>query len=100
MTKTEVLVSSRYVDADSQSYSHKKMLQYYAANLHKGSLQGRSRINSMHTPSTTPLIAFLVFTYLTAKDCYKLFKFLNDTLLHMQPEVLTLEHLKCLRKVF
>ena len=53
----------------------------------------------MDTPSTTPLIAFLVFTYLTAKDCYKLFKFLNDTLLHMQPEVLTLEHLKCLNKV-
>ena len=76
------------------------MLQYYAANLHKESLQGRSLINSMHAPSTAPMIAFLVFTYLTAKDCYKLFKFLNDTLLNMQREVLTLEHLECLRKVF
>ena len=28
-----------------------------------------------------------------------MFEFLNDSLLHMQPEVLTLEHLKCLNKV-
>ena len=37
LTKTEVLIiCSRYVDADSEKYSHKNMLQNYAANLHKG----------------------------------------------------------------
>ena len=37
LTKAEVLiVCSRYVDADSERYSHKNMLQNYAANLHKG----------------------------------------------------------------
>ena len=36
MTKTEVLICSRYVDADSERYSHKNIPQNYAANLHKG----------------------------------------------------------------
>ena len=52
---------SRYVDTDSQRYSCKSMLQNYAANLHKGSLQGRSLISWMHGPSTTPRIALPCF---------------------------------------
>ena len=35
MTKTEILICSIYVDADSQKYSYKNMLQYCAANLCK-----------------------------------------------------------------
>ena len=58
-------------------------------------LQGRSHIKSMHAPSTTPLIALPCFHVRNCKDYYRLFEFLDDTLLHMQPEVLTLEHLKC-----
>ena len=38
--KTEVLICGRYVDADSQRYSYKDMLQNYEANLHKGVLAG------------------------------------------------------------
>ena len=60
----------------------------------RGSLQGRSLINSMHAPSATPLIALPCFHLLNCKKLLKLFEFLNDTLLHMQPEVLTLEHFK------
>ena len=56
-----MLICSRYVDADSQRYSHKNILQNYAGNLHKGVPAGRSLINSMHAPSTTPLIALLCF---------------------------------------
>ena len=40
LTRTVVLICNRYVDADSQRYSHKNMLQNYAANLHKGVLAG------------------------------------------------------------
>ena len=32
----------------------------------------------------------LVFTYLTAKEYYRLFEFLNDALVHMQPEVINI----------
>ena len=70
-----------------------------------GSLQGRFLINSMHIFITYKCIFFHYTTNcaalfsLTAKDYYWLFEFLNDTLLHMQTEVLTLQHLKCLKKV-
>ena len=89
LTKTEV----RAILIKTCSYT---MQRIYT----RGVLQGRSLINSMHAPSTTPLFAFLVFTYLTVKDYYKLFEFLNDTLLDLLPEVLILEHLNCLNKVF
>ena len=49
-----------------------------------------SLINSMHSLSTTPLTALSFFPYLTAKEYYRLFEFLNDTLVHMQPEVLNI----------
>ena len=44
----------------------------------------------MHVPSTTPLIARPYFHLLIAKDYYRLFEFLTDTLAHMQPEVLNI----------
>ena len=44
----------------------------------------------MHVPSTTPLIALPCFHLLNAKDYYRLFEFLTDTLAHMQPEVLNI----------
>ena len=53
----------------------------------------------LHYTTDCAAFTYLVFTYLTEKDYYRLFEFLNDILLHMQPEVLTLEHLKCLNKV-
>ena len=42
----------------------------------------------MHSPSTTPLVALIVFPYSNAKDYYRLFKFVNGILVNMQPEVL------------
>ena len=45
-----------------------------------GSLLGRSLINSMHSPFTAPLIGLSCFSYLTAKEYFRLFEFLNGTL--------------------
>ena len=42
----------------------------------------------------------LVFTYLTTKDYYRLFEFLNDTLVHMQPEVLNIGTFKMFKQSF
>ena len=65
----------------------------------RGALQKGSLINSMHAPFTTPLIALLCFHLPNCKRLLQIAWILNDTLLHMQPEVLTMEHLKCLKKV-
>ena len=67
LTKTEVLMCSRYVDADFQRYSYKNMLQKYPANLHKGFPAECSLINSMHASSTTPLIGLTCFHLLNCK---------------------------------
>ena len=70
------------------------MLHNYAANLHKGFPAGvfPHKLNACSFHYTTDI-------YLTVKYYYRLFEFFNDTLLHMQPEVLTLGHLKCLNKI-
>ena len=65
-----------------------------------GSLLGRSLINSMHSLSTTPLIVLPCFSYLTAKEYYRLFEFLNDTLVHMQSEVLNTGTFKMFKAKF
>ena len=75
------------------------MLQNYAANLHKGVPAGVFPHKGNACSLTTPLIALPCFHLLDCKRLLQVFKFLNDTLLHMQPEVLTLDHLKCLNKV-
>ena len=66
----------------------------------RGSLQARSLMNLRHVPSTTPLIALPCFHLLNSKYYYRLFEFLNDALLHMQTDALTLEHLKCFKQSF
>ena len=55
----------------------------------QGSLLGRSLISSMHSPSTTPLITLPHFPSLTGKRILQV-EFLNDTLVHMQLEVLNI----------
>ena len=65
--KHYVLICSRYVDVDSQRYSHKNIFQNYATNLHKGVPAGALPINSMHAHSTTPLIALPCFHLLNCK---------------------------------
>ena len=54
----------------------------------RGSLLGRSLINSIQARSTTPLIVLLFYTNSTVKDYYRFLDFLNYTLVHMQPDVL------------
>ena len=72
LTKTEVLICSRYVDAGSQRHSYKKMLQNYAANLHKEVPAGAFPHKLNHVPSLHHWLRFLFFTYLTAKDYWLL----------------------------
>ena len=67
LTKTEVLICSRYVDADSQRYSYKNMLQNYAANLHKGVPAGAFPHKLNACSFTIPLIALLRFHLLNCK---------------------------------
>ena len=67
LTKTEVLICSRYVDADSQRYSYKNMLQNYAANLHKGLPAGAFPHKLNACSFTTPLIALPCFHLLNCK---------------------------------
>ena len=94
LAKREVLICSRYVDADSQRYSCKNLLQIYAANLHKEVTAGvfRHKLNGCSFHCTTDCATLIWLTKLQRE-------FLDYTLLHIQPEVLTLEHLKCLNKV-
>ena len=42
----------------------------------------------------------LVFTYLIAKDYYRLLEFLNDTLGHMQPDIFNIGTFKMLNQSF
>ena len=67
LTRTVVLICSRYVDADSQRYSHKNMLQNDAANLQKGPLPGHLLISSMRAPFTPPVIVLPCFHLLNCK---------------------------------
>ena len=55
---------SRYVDADSQGYSHKNMLQNYAANLHKGAPAGAfpHKLNAYTFHCTTDCAALFSLT--------------------------------------
>ena len=69
------------------------MLQTYAAKLHEGSLLGRSLINSMYFLSITPLITLPYFPLLNCKRILQV-QFLNDTLVHMQLEVLNIRTAK------
>ena len=66
------------------------MLQNYAANLHKGVPAGAfpHKLNACSFHYTTDCAALFSLTYVTAKDYYRLFEFLIDTLLQMQREVL------------
>ena len=50
---------------------------------------GRSLISSMHSLSTTPLIALPRFNLLNCKRIIQV-EFLNDTLTHIQLEVLNI----------
>ena len=52
----------------------------------RGSLLGRSLINSMHSLSTILLTALPCFPLLY----YRLFEFLYDTLAHIQPDFLNI----------
>ena len=68
LTKTEVLICSRYVDMQTLRgvlviNCSKTMLRIYT----RRSLQGRCLINSIHAPSTTQLIALLCFHLLNCK---------------------------------
>ena len=53
----------------------------------------------MHSLSITPLITLPYFPLLICKWTLQ-FQFLNETLVYMQLEVWTLEHLKCLKQSF
>ena len=64
------------------------------------SLLGRSLINSKYSLSTTLLLRCLVFPHLTAKEYYRLCEFLNDTLIHMQAEVLNIQTSKMFKTKF
>ena len=67
LTKTEVLICSTYVDADTKRYSYKTWSKTLQGIYTRGSLPGRSLINSMHAPSITPLIALPCFHLLNCK---------------------------------
>ena len=84
LAKTEVLIY-RDVDGDSQTYSYKNVILQFT----RGSLMGRSLINSMHSLSTTPLIMLPRFPLLNCNRILQV-EFLNDTLAHMQLEVLNI----------
>ena len=73
------------------------MLQNYAANLHKGVSAGV--FSCMLLPLHYWLCCF-VFTYLTAKDYYSLFEFLNDTLLHNATRSINIGTFKMLKQSF
>ena len=64
LTNTEVLICSRYIDADSQRYSYKNMLQNYAANLHKGVPAGafHHKLNACSFHYTTNCAALFSLT--------------------------------------
>ena len=100
LTETEALIC-RYVDADSWRYSYKDMLQNYASNLQKRLSAGTflHKFNAFSFHYTTDSAA-LFLTYLTTKEYYRLLKFLNDTLVHMQPEVLNIRTFKMLKTKF
>ena len=65
----------------------------------RGSLLGRSLINSMHSLSTTPLITLPRFPLLNCKRILQV-EFLNDTLVHIQLEVLNIGTFKMFKTNF
>ena len=76
----EVLIST-YVDTGTQRHSYKNVFQTYAANSHE-MVPVRTFLHKFATLS--------FFLSLTAKENYRLLEFLNDTLIHTQPEFLNL----------
>ena len=66
LTNAESLIC-RYVDADSQRYFYKNMLQNYASNSHKRIPAGAFLINAMHSPSTAPRIPLPCFHLLNCR---------------------------------
>ena len=99
LKKAELLICSRYVDADPRRYSYKIILQNYAVNLYKGSLQDRSLINSMHAPSTTPRIALSCFHLLKCKILLQVFWTPQWYFVTYATRSIKLEHLKSQKKV-
>ena len=77
-------------------YSYKNVLQTYAANLHQGPC---SLISAMHSLSTTSLITLPRFPLLNCKRILQV-EFLNDTLVHMQLEVLNIGTFKMFKTKF
>ena len=65
----------------------------------RGSLLGRSLISSMHSHSTTPLITLPRFPLLNCKRIVQV-EFLNDTLVHIQLEVLNIGTFKMFKTKF
>ena len=64
-----------------------KMCSKPMQQIYTRALLGRSLISSMHSLSTTPLITLPRFLLLNCKRILRV-EFLNDTLVHMQLEVL------------
>ena len=93
----EILIC-RYVAADSQRYFYKNVLQNYATNLHERVPAGAfpHKFNAFSFHCTTDCAV----SYLTAKEYYRLFEFLNDALVHMQSEVLNIEKFKMFKTKF
>ena len=65
------------------------MLRAYAANFHK-SVPAELFPHKFNTFSSHYTIDCAVSPYLPAEEYCRLFEFLNDTLVHMQPEVLNI----------
>ena len=68
---------------ESLTYPYKYVLRTYAGNLHEGPWW----VSSMYSLSTTPLITLPYFPLLNRKLTLQV-EFLNDTLVHMQLELL------------
>ena len=66
------------------------MLRNYEVNLHNRvpawALSYKFNACSFHYTINCAAL----FSYLTAKDCYRLLEFLNYTLVHMQPDILNI----------
>ena len=94
LAKTEVLIY-RDVDGGSQTYSYKNVFLEFT----RGFLMGRPLISSMHSLSTTPLITLPRFPLLSSNRILQV-EFLNNTLVHMQLEVLNIGTFKMFKTKF
>ena len=90
LTKTEVLICSRYVDADSQRYSCKNLFQNYAVNSHKEVTAGAFHLllNCKRLVQVVWIPWWYFVTYATRSINIGTFKMFKQSFKIFKPEVL------------